>query len=190
MTLSTSYYEFLGVEPSADAETIHRAFRRLSKDLHPDTTVLPSKEAAQKFQRLCAVYETLSNPSLRKEYDSTLVRNSSLNKPLGEDSILVSKLSSEPINSRVGVRRPLSGGELFSLLILSLTLILSLVIGLIVGLGQGRELQVWPSWMIQQPTPVNFISSLDKYVSIASFSDAPESSLSFGSRNLASTIRG
>ncbi|NEO46800.1 MAG: J domain-containing protein, partial [Moorea sp. SIO4A3] len=35
---STSYYEILGLHPSASPIAIRRAYRQLSKRYHPDTT--------------------------------------------------------------------------------------------------------------------------------------------------------
>ena len=46
------------------------------------------------------------------------------------------------------VRRPLSGGELFALLLLVVSLLLSLFIAIGSALVQGKELQVRPSWLM------------------------------------------
>ena len=52
----------------------------------------------------------------------------------------------------IGQRRPLSGGEWFSLVLLSVALLLSLVLGLGVALAQGRDWQVSPSWLADEQT--------------------------------------
>ena len=62
----------MGVSSSVDGITLRRAFRRLSKALHPDTTSLPIDEAARKFQQVCEAYELLSDPIRRKAYDDSL----------------------------------------------------------------------------------------------------------------------
>ncbi|KAK9713725.1 hypothetical protein RND81_06G047200 [Saponaria officinalis] len=71
---SDSYYQFLGVAPNADLEEIKAAFRRLSKEYHPDTTSLPLKTASEKFMRLREIYSILSNDESRRFYDWTLAQ--------------------------------------------------------------------------------------------------------------------
>ncbi|NEP37592.1 DnaJ domain-containing protein, partial [Moorena sp. SIO3B2] len=44
----TSYYEILGLHPSASPIAIRRAYRQLSKRYHPDTTDLPTETATIK----------------------------------------------------------------------------------------------------------------------------------------------
>ncbi|KAG4984794.1 hypothetical protein AAZX31_12G000900 [Glycine max] len=69
-----SHYEFLGVSPDADLEEIKVAYRKLSKEYHPDTTSLPLKTASEKFMKLREVYNVLSNEESRKFYDWTLAQ--------------------------------------------------------------------------------------------------------------------
>lgn len=69
-----SHYQFLGVPPDADLEEIKAAYRRLSKEYHPDTTTLPLKSASDKFMRLRDIYNVLSNVEKRKFYDWTLAQ--------------------------------------------------------------------------------------------------------------------
>ncbi|XP_028805724.1 NAD(P)H-quinone oxidoreductase subunit T, chloroplastic-like [Neltuma alba] len=71
---SGSHYEFLGVSAEADIEEIKAAYRRLSKEYHPDTTSLPLKTASDKFMKLREVYNVLSNEERRKFYDWTLLQ--------------------------------------------------------------------------------------------------------------------
>ncbi|KAI9081332.1 hypothetical protein K1719_036673 [Acacia pycnantha] len=71
---SGSHYEFLGVSAEADLEEIKAAYRRLSKEYHPDTTSLPLKTASDKFMKLREVYNVLSNGESRKFYDWTLLQ--------------------------------------------------------------------------------------------------------------------
>ncbi|CAM8897734.1 unnamed protein product [Rhodiola kirilowii] len=71
---SDSHYQFLGVAPQADLEEIKSAYRRLSKEYHPDTTSLPIKAASDKFMRLREIYDVLSDEEKRKFYDWTLAQ--------------------------------------------------------------------------------------------------------------------
>ena len=72
MKSSRCYYEILGVEATADLQTLKKAFHRLSKMLHPDTTLLPIDEAAKQFRQVCEAYQLLSDPISRGLYDKTL----------------------------------------------------------------------------------------------------------------------
>ncbi|XP_011650709.1 NAD(P)H-quinone oxidoreductase subunit T, chloroplastic isoform X2 [Cucumis sativus] len=72
LILTTS--KFLGVDAEAEVEEIKSAYRRLSKEYHPDTTSLPLKVASEKFMKLKQVYEVLSNEESRKFYDWTLAQ--------------------------------------------------------------------------------------------------------------------
>uniref|UniRef100_A0ACD5ZXJ3 Uncharacterized protein n=1 Tax=Avena sativa TaxID=4498 RepID=A0ACD5ZXJ3_AVESA len=71
---SESHYQFLGIAPEADIEEIKAAYRRLSKEYHPDTTRLPLKSASEKFIRLREVYNVLSKEETRRFYDWTLAQ--------------------------------------------------------------------------------------------------------------------
>jgi molecular chaperone DnaJ len=59
------YYKVLGVEPSATAKDITRAYRRLAKKYHPDAN--PGSE--ERFKEVSAAYDVLGDPQKRKEYD-------------------------------------------------------------------------------------------------------------------------
>ncbi|XP_006663300.1 NAD(P)H-quinone oxidoreductase subunit T, chloroplastic [Oryza brachyantha] len=71
---SESHYQFLGVEAKADIEEIKAAYRRLSKEYHPDTTALPLKAASERFIRLREAYNVLSREESRRFYDWTLAQ--------------------------------------------------------------------------------------------------------------------
>uniref|UniRef100_A0A0F7H163 Chaperone DnaJ-domain superfamily protein n=1 Tax=Pelargonium hortorum TaxID=4031 RepID=A0A0F7H163_PELHO len=77
---SDSHYQFLGVSATADLEEIKGAYRRLSKEYHPDTTSLPLKAASEKFMRLREVYSVLSNEGKREFYDWTLAQEAASRK--------------------------------------------------------------------------------------------------------------
>lgn len=61
------YYEVLGVERSASAEDIKRAYRKLARKYHPDVSKEPDAEV--KFKELGEAYETLKDPEKRAAYD-------------------------------------------------------------------------------------------------------------------------
>lgn len=62
------YYEVLGVERSADARTIKRAYHTLAMKYHPDRN--PEPEAEAKFKEASEAYEVLSDPDKRRIYDA------------------------------------------------------------------------------------------------------------------------
>jgi len=61
------YYKTLGVERSADAEAIKKAYRRLARKYHPD--VSKEKDAEEKFKEVAEAYEVLKDAEKRKAYD-------------------------------------------------------------------------------------------------------------------------
>jgi len=63
-----TYYEILGVDKTADADTIKKAYRKLSRKYHPDLN--PGNEAAEKkFKEVSEAYDVLSDKKQREEYD-------------------------------------------------------------------------------------------------------------------------
>jgi len=58
------HYQTLGVAPSAGSEAIHRAYRALARQAHPDVSGDPSA-----MIRLNAAWEVLRDPVRRSEYD-------------------------------------------------------------------------------------------------------------------------
>lgn len=63
-----SVYEALGVRPSANDETIRRAYRKIAKVLHPD--VRPNDPvAAEQFRRATAAFMLLSDPMARASFE-------------------------------------------------------------------------------------------------------------------------
>lgn len=61
------YYEVLGVSKTASKEEIRKAYRKLSKQYHPDL----NKEAGaeEKFKEVTEAFETLSDENKRANYD-------------------------------------------------------------------------------------------------------------------------
>ncbi len=60
-------YAILGVPASASQEEIRKAYRRLARELHPDSSRDPSTE--DRFKEVSAAYEILSDPERRRQYD-------------------------------------------------------------------------------------------------------------------------
>jgi curved DNA-binding protein CbpA len=132
VTDQPSYYELLQIRPDASAQELRQAFRRLSKRYHPDTTDLPQPEAQEAFRQVQQAYLTLGDPARRRLYDAGL------------------QAQRPPARVRapqpVPVRRPLSGGEWFALLLLALAVVFSLVLGVGLAWARGTALFTAPSW--------------------------------------------
>jgi molecular chaperone DnaJ len=62
-----NYYEVLGVEANADPEAIKRAYRRRSRELHPDVNAEPGSDS--RFSELSEAYTVLSREESRRLYD-------------------------------------------------------------------------------------------------------------------------
>lgn len=62
------YYKILGVDRSADANDIKRAYRKLAVKLHPDKNPGDPK-AEERFKGINEAYEVLGDPAKRARYD-------------------------------------------------------------------------------------------------------------------------
>ena len=62
------YYKVLGVEKTATAEQIKKAYRKLAVKYHPDKNP-GDKVAVDKFKEINEAYEVLSDAEKRKKYD-------------------------------------------------------------------------------------------------------------------------
>lgn len=140
----STYYDLLQMPPTASPQQLRQSFRRLSKCYHPDTTALPAAVAAAAFQQLQRAYAVLSDPQARQIYDERLRLSRSPTPSLGTAGLTPG--AALPRNAPVSLRRALSGGEWFALLLLAVALLLSLVLGLGVAWARGAELMRWPSW--------------------------------------------
>ena len=68
MAETTDYYQLLGVDETASAEAIKRAYRSLARESHPDRN--PGDiEAEEQFKLLQVAYSVLSHPERRRAYD-------------------------------------------------------------------------------------------------------------------------
>ena len=68
MAQKRDYYEVLGVDKSADADTLKKAYRKLAIKYHPDKNP-GDKEAEEKFKEAAEAYDVLSTPEKRQRYD-------------------------------------------------------------------------------------------------------------------------
>jgi molecular chaperone DnaJ len=60
------YYGILGVSKETSADEIKKAYRKLSKQFHPDV----NPEGAERFKEIAEAYDTLSNPDKKQKYDN------------------------------------------------------------------------------------------------------------------------
>lgn len=67
MSDAPDYYEILGVDRSATADEIKRAYRKLARTHHPDINKDPDAEA--RFKEISEANEVLSDPEMRERYD-------------------------------------------------------------------------------------------------------------------------
>jgi molecular chaperone DnaJ len=62
------YYRVLGVSDTASQKDIKSAYRKLSRQYHPDTNP-GDKAAEERFKEVSAAYDVVGDPERRKEYD-------------------------------------------------------------------------------------------------------------------------
>ena len=67
------YYEVLGVDKTASADDIKKAYRKKAMQYHPDRwvngTEKEKKDAEEKFKEAAEAYDVLSNPDKKSRYD-------------------------------------------------------------------------------------------------------------------------
>ena len=141
-----NYYKILGVHEKASNYELRKAFCKLTKELHPDTTALNKDEAKTKLQSVLEAYENLNNPKLRNLYDiklkSIFIKNQ-------EKNLNIRNAYLSDYNSRnfIGNRRPFSNGEVFSLFLLALVICLCLLLSILFAGFTGKEFYSIPEWM-------------------------------------------
>lgn len=66
--LEKDYYRVLGVEKTASAKELSKAYRTLARKYHPDTNPGDTK-AEEQFKEISAAYEVVGDEATRKKYD-------------------------------------------------------------------------------------------------------------------------
>ena len=121
---TTDYYALLGIEPSADAETVTRAFREQAKQSHPDAT--RDAVAISRFHDLTAAYAVLGDARTRCRYDEV---RATVRAPAVPSGAVVSSAGRRP-----AARKPWSRRKAWSVLLAGV---------LVFWLGVGAALLTW-----------------------------------------------
>ncbi|OGJ56569.1 molecular chaperone DnaJ [Candidatus Peribacteria bacterium RIFCSPHIGHO2_02_FULL_52_16] len=66
--MAKNYYDVLGIQKNASVDDIKQAYRKMSKELHPDKHK-GDKAAEQKFKEVNEAYEILGNAKKKQQYD-------------------------------------------------------------------------------------------------------------------------
>jgi len=66
--MKKDYYEILGIDKSADASAIKKAYRKKAIEFHPDKNP-GDKVAEENFKLAAEAYEVLSDPDKKARYD-------------------------------------------------------------------------------------------------------------------------
>ncbi|KAG6810199.1 hypothetical protein H0H92_012934 [Tricholoma furcatifolium] len=74
---TVTFYDILGVRPSASEEEVRKAYRRKALETHPDkldqtATEDDKQRAEEKFRDIREAFEVLGDAQRRKEYDAHL----------------------------------------------------------------------------------------------------------------------
>jgi curved DNA-binding protein CbpA len=95
----TDYYEFLQMNPKAEPAAIHRIYRFMAARFHPDN---PGSGDPEKFLLLNRIYEVLSDPKRRAEYDATRQEREPAPDPIFELNAFVDGIEGE-VNRRLAI---------------------------------------------------------------------------------------
>ena len=142
------YYKILGVHEKASSHELRKAFCKLTKELHPDTTSLNLEDAKIRLQIVLEAYENLNNPNLRNLYDNKL-KNVVIDHQNKNFENLNSYESDSKISNLIGNRRPFSNGEMFSLFLLGVVILISLMFALLFANFTGKEFNSIPLWLVK-----------------------------------------
>ncbi|HEX6563772.1 MAG TPA: DnaJ domain-containing protein [Chthoniobacterales bacterium] len=105
--MKKDYYLVLHLGPGATTDELRSAYRRLARQLHPDTSGLGS----ERFLELQEAYDVLSDPVRRSQYDQEVaeipIRRSGLAESLNP-AINLRRSVAEPLVGDSDVRRDIS----------------------------------------------------------------------------------
>jgi curved DNA-binding protein CbpA len=85
-----SHYDTLGVSKDATRKEIQDAYRRLSKETHPDVSTHKSSANEERFKRISAAAGVLTNARKRAAYDEKISLSGPFGRGLHRDSDLAS----------------------------------------------------------------------------------------------------
>ena len=87
-----NHYEVLGVSRTCDRETLHRTFRQLSKEYHPDRFPESERARAEKrYKQIVIAFNTLKDIKLKERYNKSLVAESKASKTVEDPETLAKK---------------------------------------------------------------------------------------------------
>lgn len=90
--MQDDYYTILGLPPRASLEEIKRAYRKLARRYHPDSSGNSQQE--DRFQKVSEAYRVLANQATREEYDRELAAKRSQERLAQEHSGAAARSSS------------------------------------------------------------------------------------------------
>ena len=105
--MNKDYYSILGVSKEASESEIKKAYRKLSKEYHPDLNP-NNKEAEEKFKEIAEAYSVLSDSEKRNNYDRFGTADGRGGNPFGGmnmDDIYSSFFGGNPFGGRQNMRR-------------------------------------------------------------------------------------
>lgn len=101
MLVEQDPYKVLSIEPSANANEIKTAFRKLALRYHPDINNDPTSN--EKMRQIIEAFDILSNDTKRKEYDILKGHVKTLPKFTKNSKVRVNFHSKTPFKDHIGV---------------------------------------------------------------------------------------
>ncbi len=104
----TDYYAVLGIDAHASTSTIKAAFKKLALKYHPD--VYKGEDAEERMRILLHAYQTLSNPTSRRNYDVQRAEHLLDASGISRDEWQRARVAGEPRSSSTNASKPSSRG--------------------------------------------------------------------------------